>query len=49
MKYYAIKPDTITTDWSVCESLVKGVKGAQYKSFKIAVFLGCRAGAENLF
>ena len=34
MKYYAIKPDTITTDWSVCESLVKGVKGALYKSFK---------------
>ena len=34
MKYYAIKPDRIVTDWSVCESLVKGVKGAQYKSFK---------------
>lgn len=34
MKYYAIKPDTIVTDWSVCESLVKGVKGSQYKSFK---------------
>lgn len=34
MKYYAIKPDTITTDWHECESLVKGVKGAQYKSFK---------------
>lgn len=34
MKYYAIKPDTIVTDWSVCEPLVKGVKGSQYKSFK---------------
>lgn len=34
MKYYAIKPDRITTEWSVCESLVKGVKGALYKSFK---------------
>lgn len=34
MKYYAIKPNTIVTDWHVCESLVKGVKGAQYKSFK---------------
>ena len=34
MKYYAIKPDRIVTDWHVCESLVKGVKGAQYKSFK---------------
>lgn len=34
MKYYAIKPDRIVTDWSVCESLVKGVKGVQYKSFK---------------
>ena len=34
MKYYAIKPDRIVTDWSVCESLVKGVKGALYKSFK---------------
>ena len=33
MKYYEIKPDTITTKCSVCESLVKGVKGAQYKSF----------------
>ena len=34
MKYYAIKPDRIVTDWSVCEPLVKGVKGVQYKSFK---------------
>lgn len=34
MKYYAIKPDRIVTEWPVCESLVKGVKGAQYKSFK---------------
>lgn len=34
MKYYAIKPDRIVTDWTECESLVKGVKGAQYKSFK---------------
>ena len=34
MKYYAIKPDTIVTEWSQCEPLVKGVKGAQYKSFK---------------
>lgn len=34
MKYYAIKPDTIVTEWSQCESLVKNVKGAQYKSFK---------------
>lgn len=34
MKYYAIKPNRITTDWHVCESLVKGVKGALYKSFK---------------
>lgn len=29
MKYYAIKHDRIVTDWSVCESLVKGVKGAK--------------------
>lgn len=35
MKYYAIKPDRIVTDWHVCEPLVKNVKGAQYKSFKI--------------
>lgn len=34
MKYYAIKPDRIVTDWTECEPLVKGVKGAQYKSFK---------------
>lgn len=34
MKFYAIKPDRITTDWHECESLVKGVKGALYKSFK---------------
>lgn len=46
MKYYAIKEgfdsirnvkieNTIVNTWSECERLVKGVKGAKYKSFKL--------------
>ena len=37
MKYYAIKVGRKTgifTDWDECQSLVKGFKGALYKSFK---------------
>lgn len=34
-KFYAIKnTQQIVTTWAECESIVKGLKGAQYKSFK---------------
>ncbi len=34
-KFYAIKnTQQVVTTWAECESIVKGLKGAQYKSFK---------------